>query len=77
MKIFYASPGSLVNTSAMNRMDGTSTVSPTTGAHYDRNKFVDSMQSYSESVTAFSWLVSGPSGYFVVEPPKAASEPTL
>lgn len=61
----------------MNRAEAFGRAPSREDARYDRTKYAESLQKYSESVSTFSWLLSGPSGYFVVEPTQAAAEPSL
>lgn len=46
-------------------------------AAYDRERFMQNMQQYSNNISAASWLLSGPTSYFVVEPEPVYKEPTV
>ncbi|KAG5485438.1 hypothetical protein LSCM1_07522 [Leishmania martiniquensis] len=44
---------------------------------YDRDAFLEAMEKYSNYVSSWSWIIGGPSSYFVVEPGHRSPEPSL
>lgn len=61
----------------MNRGDIVRKQQQPSAAAYDRDKFLESMERYSNYVSSWSWLIGGPSSYFVVESEQSSAEPSL
>ncbi|KAG5485986.1 hypothetical protein LSCM4_06692 [Leishmania orientalis] len=61
----------------MNRADAARSQPELLTSAYDRDAFLEAMEQYSNYVSSWSWLIGGPSSYFVVEPAHLPSEPSL